>query len=75
MIAIIKKAHEKNWEIGKDIGIISYDDTPTKEILCGGITVLSPNFQAMGKTVGVMIKTGILEKSYNPFNLFVRSSL
>ena len=36
LISSLKHIKEKGWELGKDIGIISYDDTPMKEILFGG---------------------------------------
>ncbi len=75
MITLIKKAKQKNWIFGKDIGIISYDETPIKEVLCDGISVLSTDFEEMGKSVAKMIKNGKLEKMYNPFQLIVRKSL
>ena len=56
LACIIKKAESQNLEIGSDIGIISYNDTPLKEILCGGITTLSTDFTQMGKTMASLIQ-------------------
>lgn len=75
LIYLIRKVRENNWEIGKDIGIIAYDDVPVKEILEGGITVLSTDFEAMGKTAAELILSGKKEKLYNPFALTRRKSL
>ena len=69
LIYLIRKAKANNWKMGKDIGIIAYDDSPMKEILEGGITVLSTDFEAMGKTAAEMILSGKKEKLYNPFAL------
>jgi DNA-binding transcriptional regulator YhcF (GntR family) len=75
LIYLIKKAKENHWKIGKDIGIIAFDDAPMKEVLEGGIAVLSTDFEAMGKTAAELILSGIKEKQYNPFRLIRRKSL
>ena len=38
-VALIKLARKKKLKLGKDIGLISYNDTDVKEILEDGITV------------------------------------
>jgi DNA-binding transcriptional regulator YhcF (GntR family) len=75
LIYLIKKAREQRWKIGKDIGIIAFDDAPMKEVLAGGITVVSTDFEMMGKTAAEMILSGQKEKRYNPFRLIRRKSL
>jgi DNA-binding transcriptional regulator YhcF (GntR family) len=75
LIELIKLCFEKKWEPGKDIGIISYDDTPLKEILAGGISVVSTDFRAMGRTAAKMIREGITEKRENPCRFISRNSL
>ena len=72
---IIKIAHEKKYKLGKDIGIISYDETPLKEVLAGGITVMSTDFMMMGRTVARLIEKRMNTKIQNPFRLIVRKSL
>ena len=49
LVILIKKIKETNFVLGKDVGIISYNDTPLKEILLDGITVISTDFEQMGK--------------------------
>lgn len=48
-ISIIKLTRKNNWKLGKDIGLISYNDTAVKEILENGITVISTDFNKMGE--------------------------
>jgi len=75
LIDLLKTCLINEWEPGKDIGIISYDETPLKEILAGGISVISTDFNKMGKTAAEMIKERIFRKIENP-NMFVpRKSL
>lgn len=75
LVEIIKKANNKKLRLGKDIGIIAYNDTPFKEILGGGITVLSTDFVQMGETAARMIQTRKHERVKNPFKLIIRNSI
>lgn len=73
LVTLIKRSREENLISGKDIGIISYNDTPLKELL--GITVVSTDFKIMGETAAKMI----LEKKKGqfkvPFNFIDRKSM
>ena len=75
LCAIIKKARENNLEIGQDIGIISYNDSPLKEILLNGITVMTTDHAQMGETAARLILENSKEKIKNPFVLIRRKSL
>lgn len=75
LILFIKKMKESQLVLGQDIGVISYNDTLLKEIVEGGITTISTDFNAMGKRLAEMI----LKKEYlqieNPNSLIIRNSL
>lgn len=75
LVYLVKKINELKLRLGKDVGIISYNDTPLKEIVEGGITTISTDFKEMGKTLANLIggyeKTQIENKSA----LLVRNSL
>ena len=71
---LLNRIKEKNWETGKDIGIISYDDTPMKEILAGGISVLTTDFYRMGETAALFLTDSLKGKIHNPFRLIRRNS-
>ncbi len=71
---IIKTSKAQNLEIGKDIGIICYNDTPAKEILLGGISVITTDFKKMGETAADFILNKKSERIKNPFSLIKRNS-
>jgi DNA-binding transcriptional regulator YhcF (GntR family) len=73
LVNLIKQVRDVNYELGKDIGIISYNDTPLKELL--GITVMSTDFQVMGETAAYMIKKRKKEAVKNVFRFIDRGSL
>ncbi len=72
---VIKAARNKGLKIGKEIGILSYNDTPLKEILEEGISVISTDFKKMGETAAELILEKKNEKVNNPFYLIRRGSL
>jgi DNA-binding transcriptional regulator YhcF (GntR family) len=72
---LIKNARSKGLKIGKDVGIVSYNETPLKEILLDGITVLSTDHVRMGETAARLILDNCKEKIKNPFALIRRKSL
>lgn len=75
LIQFIKHTDRKGWQPGQEVGLISYDDTPMKEILKGGITVISTDFAEMGRTAGRLITNRLREKLTNPGGLTLRNSL
>jgi len=75
LIRIIKKLKEEKLTLAKDLGIISYNDTLLKEIVEGGITTISTNFQAMGERLAHMITQKEQLQVENPNTLIIRNSL
>lgn len=74
LVDIVKFAKEKNWQLGKDIGLISYNETNLKSIIANGITTITTDFAAMGKAMAEMIMSGKREVIENPFVLIDRHS-
>lgn len=76
LVNIIKKSREQCLKLGKEVGIISYNDTPLKEILAEGITTISTDFNHMGRSIANQI-LGEEDKIpiKNPFRFIVRKSL
>lgn len=60
LIELVKVANAKGCKIGKDIGIISYNESPINEIILDGLTVFSTDFKQMGELAAKMI----IEKSF-----------
>ncbi len=75
LVNLIKNCRNSNLKIGKDIGIISYNETPLKEILLDGITVISTDHAKMGETAAKLILENRREKIKNPFQVILRKSL
>ncbi len=75
LVEVVKKAASRNYKLGKCIGVIAYNDSPFKEILAGGISVLTTDFERMGSEMAAMILTGERRKLKNPFSLIMRGSL
>ena len=75
LIKLIKKIKLSNLSIGKEIGIISYNDTLLKEVVENGITTISTDFKLMGKNMAEMIFSGNHLQIENPNELILRKSL
>ncbi|WP_339712454.1 GntR family transcriptional regulator [uncultured Kriegella sp.] len=73
LVNLVRQINAKNMVLGKDVGIISYNDTPLKELL--GITVISTDFKAMGETTAYMILKNKTEKVKNVFKYIERNSV
>ncbi|MCK5537963.1 MAG: LacI family DNA-binding transcriptional regulator, partial [Bacteroidales bacterium] len=71
----IKICKSKNWELGKDVGVVAYNDNPVKEILEGGITTISTNHDEIGRTAAQMILSKDFKRIKNPFEFIKRNSL
>jgi DNA-binding transcriptional regulator YhcF (GntR family) len=75
LIQIIKKMKEQQFIIAKDIGIISYNDTLLKEIVEGGITTISTDFNEMGEKLAEIIFNKEFSQIENTNHLIVRNSI
>ena len=75
LIRIIKRIKDEHLTLAKDIGIISYNDTLLKEIVEGGITTISTNFNLMGERLAEMILNSEFAQVENPNRLILRKSL
>ena len=75
LVNILKLSCSQGMTPGKDFGIISYNDTPVKEILAGGISTLSTDFALMCQTLADMVTDKTFRTVYNPSTLTIRKSL
>jgi DNA-binding transcriptional regulator YhcF (GntR family) len=75
LVVLIERLIEMNLEIGKAVGVISYNETAVKKIILQGITTISTDFEAMGKETARIIKNNALEHVEIPFYLTQRASL
>lgn len=75
LVILIERIINLKLKLGKDVGVISYNETPLKKIILNGITTISTDFRQMGE----MAAKSILENSKThlevPFHLTLRASL
>ncbi|WP_166461214.1 GntR family transcriptional regulator [Flavicella sediminum] len=72
LVNFIRQARENESVLGEDIGVISYNDTPLKDLF--GISVVSTDFNIMGDTAAKMILNKERGKFKVPFNFIDRAS-
>lgn len=75
LVKLVKMAGEKSLKLGVDVGIVSFNDTMLKEVVAGGITTISTDFQLMGQTLARMIQERSSDKIRNHSALIRRNSL
>lgn len=74
LVKIVKFAKSKNLQLGKDIGVISYNETNLKSVIGNGITTITTDFEAMGKSIAGMIISNERDVIENPFVMIDRQS-
>lgn len=75
LVVLIEKIIAQSLEIGKQVGVISYNETPLKRFILNGLTTISTDFKAMGRAAAELILTNSKEHIENPFYLTMRPSL
>lgn len=75
LIRIIKRIKEQRFLLAEDIGLISYNDSLLKEIVEGGITTISTDFNLMGQRLAQMILNKEFAQVENPNRLIIRKSI
>ncbi|MDL2243756.1 GntR family transcriptional regulator [Bacteroidales bacterium OttesenSCG-928-J19] len=75
MIRCIKQCRKKKLELGKDVGLVTFNDTPMLEVIENGISVISTDFKQMGKLTAEYINTRNKIQTYVPTKLIMRGSL
>ena len=71
----LEQCQEKNLEPGKDVGFLSYNETPMKKFIYTGISVVSTDFKALGLKSAEFITKDEPIQLYIPTSLTIRESL
>lgn len=72
---ILEQCRQKGLTVGKDVGVISYNETPMKKFIDKGITVFSTDFNRMGSLAAKFV---VDEKHMDvcvPSEMIIRNSL
>ncbi|MBC7913205.1 MAG: GntR family transcriptional regulator [Pyrinomonadaceae bacterium] len=75
LVTLIEKIISLKLKVGKQVGVISYNETPLKKIILSGITTISTDFQQMGTIAAKMILENLRTHIEVPFSITLRSSL
>lgn len=75
LVTLIERIMLQKLEVGKDVGVISYNETPLKKIILQGITTISTDFQLMGRKAAEVILNHSNEHVEIPFYLTLRNSV
>lgn len=75
LVTLIERIISTDLQVGSDVGVISYNETPLKKIILNGLTTISSDFQAMGEKTAYLILNGLTEHIETPFYLTLRASL
>lgn len=75
MVTLIEQIISKKLEVGKTVGVISYNETPLKKIILDGITTISTDFQQMGSMAAELILQNSRQHVEVPFYFTHRPSL
>lgn len=75
LVILIERIITSGLQIGKDIGVISYNEVPLKKIILNGITTVSTDFKLMGETAAKLILDRSVSQIEIPFALILRDSL
>jgi DNA-binding LacI/PurR family transcriptional regulator len=75
LIVLLDQIRAKGLTLGKEVGLISYNETPIKRLLFEGISTISTDFVKMGEFAAELVKTNARTKLANPFAFIHRASL
>lgn len=72
---LLSECKAQHLKIGKDLGIISYNETPMKEFIGQGISVISTDFKLMGKKAAQFVLQGHQVQQTVPTTFIKRQSI
>lgn len=75
LIDVVKTVRRKRYCLGKEVGVVVFNDEPMLEVIDNGIAAISTDFRRMGEVAAGFIKTKKKIQTYIPTNLIKRPSL
>jgi hypothetical protein len=75
LVVLLEKIQGADLKIGKNIGVISYNETSLKRFVLDGITTISTDFKKMGEMAADLVLNNSKEHIEVPFALTLRNSL
>ncbi len=75
LVLLIERIISLKLEVGRQVGVISYNETPLKKIILNGLTTISTDFREMGVMAARQIVENMHQREEVPFYLTLRNSL
>jgi len=75
LVTLLERIIDHKFKLGKDVGVISYDENPIKSFILTGISTISTDFKYMGAITAAMIRENSKKHIEVPFYYTKRSSL
>jgi len=75
LVTLIERIISLKLTVGKQVGVISYNETPLKKVILNGITTISTDFSKMGELAAELILSNSYAHAEVPFHLTLRPSL
>ncbi len=75
LVELIKMANDYEFELGEKFGIISFNDSMLKQVVAGGITTISTDFNEMGRLLAAMVLEKKAVQVRNKSAIILRKSL
>lgn len=75
LVTLIERIISLKLKVGKQVGVISYNETPLKKVILNGITTISTDFSKMGELAAQLILSNSRDHAEVPFHLTLRPSL
>jgi len=75
LVILLDRIISMKLEVGKQVGVISYNETRVKRFILDGITTISTDFENMGATAARLILENSKQHVEVPFYLFKRASI
>jgi DNA-binding transcriptional regulator YhcF (GntR family) len=74
LVELVKCAKERSWVAGRDIGFLSYNETNLKSVVGDGVSTITSDYAAMGKSIAEMLLANERRVIENPFVMIDRQS-
>lgn len=74
LVEMARSATNRGLQIGKDVGVISYNESYLSEIILGGLTTVSTDFEQMGRLAAQMVLSNDFKKIKCDFKLIRRNT-
>ncbi|RYF99238.1 MAG: hypothetical protein EOO02_17300 [Chitinophagaceae bacterium] len=74
LVELVNCLRSSGFTIGKDTGVLSYHESNLKSVIGDGISTITPDYTAMGRTMAKMITSNERKVIENPFIMIDRGS-